>query len=71
MARIKIKDLPKDMKISKEEMKVIRGGFNPQPEPPAYKVYGGLDQRYIKAIDPPDDVFPKGWDPGDLGPAKI
>ncbi|MBN1848977.1 MAG: hypothetical protein JW932_10365 [Deltaproteobacteria bacterium] len=26
MARIKIKDLPKDMKISKEELKVIYGG---------------------------------------------
>ena len=26
MARIRIKDLPKDMKISKEELKRIRGG---------------------------------------------
>ena len=26
MARIKIKDLPKDMKISKEEMKKVVGG---------------------------------------------
>lgn len=26
MARIKIKDLPRDKKISKEEMKKIRGG---------------------------------------------
>jgi type VI protein secretion system component Hcp len=26
MARIKIKDLPKDMKVSKEEMKSIKGG---------------------------------------------
>jgi hypothetical protein len=26
MARIKIKDLPKDMEISKEELKAIRGG---------------------------------------------
>jgi type VI protein secretion system component Hcp len=26
MARIKIKDLPKDMKISKEELKRIKGG---------------------------------------------
>ena len=35
MARIKIKDLPKNKKISKEEMKKVFGGFNPQPEPPA------------------------------------
>ena len=27
MARIKIKDLPKDMKVSREEMKKIRGGY--------------------------------------------
>jgi len=26
MARIKIKDLPKDMKITKEELKRVRGG---------------------------------------------
>lgn len=35
MAKIKIKDLPKDQKISKEEMRKVLGGFNPQPEPPA------------------------------------
>jgi hypothetical protein len=40
MARIKIKDLPKEKKITKEEMKKIMGGFNPQPEPPA-RFYGG------------------------------
>ncbi len=34
MARIKIKDLPKDKKISREEMKKVLGGFNPQPDPP-------------------------------------
>ncbi len=34
MARIKIKDLPKDAKIEKEEMRRIMGGFDPQPEPP-------------------------------------
>lgn len=33
MARIKINDLPKDQKISKEEMKFIMGGINPQPSP--------------------------------------
>jgi hypothetical protein len=26
MARIKINDLPKDMKVSKEELRMIRGG---------------------------------------------
>jgi hypothetical protein len=35
MARIKIKDLPKDMKVSKEELRMIRGGgttiFKQQP----------------------------------------
>ncbi|MBW2063272.1 MAG: hypothetical protein JRI95_17145 [Deltaproteobacteria bacterium] len=30
MARIKIKDLPKDMKISKDEMKKIMGGIAPR-----------------------------------------
>ena len=39
MARIKIKDLPRDKKISKEEMKKVMGGFNPQPEPPG-RFYG-------------------------------
>jgi hypothetical protein len=42
MARIKIKDLPKDKKISKAEMKKVMGGFNMQPEPPGrFLVYGG------------------------------
>ena len=31
MARIKIKDLPKDPKISREEMKRISGGILPPP----------------------------------------
>lgn len=34
MATVKIKDLPKDIKISREEMDAIRGGLGPQPEPP-------------------------------------
>ena len=42
MAKIKIKDLPKDMKITREEMEALRGGFQPQPEPP------GLD-RYVNS----------------------
>ena len=36
MARIKIKDLPKDRKITKEEMKRIQGGISSEP------VYGKL-----------------------------
>ena len=35
MARIKIKDLPKDRKISKVELRKVMGGLNPQPEPPS------------------------------------
>ena len=34
MEKIRIKDLPKDMAISKEELLTIRGGLSPQPEPP-------------------------------------
>ncbi|MBW2092594.1 MAG: type VI secretion system tube protein Hcp [Deltaproteobacteria bacterium] len=36
MARLKIKDLPKDQKISKEELKRIRGGA-------AYIKFDGVD----------------------------
>jgi len=35
MAKIKIRDLSKNRKIGKKEMKQLLGGFNPQPEPPA------------------------------------
>ena len=31
MARIKIKDLPRDKKITKEEMKRILGGISSEP----------------------------------------
>ena len=34
MARIKIKDLPNDQKISKEEMKKILGGATNRPKEP-------------------------------------
>ena len=33
MARIKIEDLPEDMKISKEEMKKVMGGVEPTTFP--------------------------------------
>ena len=39
MARIKIKDLPKDMKISAEEMRSIHAGASYAPGPPAGKSY--------------------------------
>ena len=29
MAKIKIEDLPKDLKISKEEMRTVHGGWTP------------------------------------------
>ena len=34
MSKIHIKDLPDDKHISLKEMKMVLGGFNPQPEPP-------------------------------------
>ena len=34
MKRIMIKDLAKEVAISIEELRVIRGGISPQPEPP-------------------------------------
>jgi len=33
MARFKINDLPKDLKISKDEMKRVRGGVGTWPTP--------------------------------------
>ena len=45
MAKIKIRDLPKNMKISREEMRVVTGGvMNPYPPSKLPKVqnpYGG------------------------------
>jgi hypothetical protein len=50
MARIKIKDLPKDQKISKEEMKKVHGGgwiswlWTDNPDAPSVKCpAGGAD----------------------------
>ena len=34
METVRIKDLAEEMEISTEELKMIRGGINPQPEPP-------------------------------------
>jgi hypothetical protein len=48
MARIKIEDLPKDMRISKDEIKKVRGGggvrkgsFNPLGRSASFD-YGGI-----------------------------
>ena len=37
MAKIIIKDLTENKELDKHAMTSISGGFNPQPEPPAYK----------------------------------
>jgi len=75
MARIRIKDLPKGMKISTEELKRIRGGSG-------YIKLGGLEGESLLGtysgdplltqhkISSGTQVFPKvetsvGWDPGD------
>ena len=42
MVRIKITDLPRDKKITKQEMKKVMGGFNPQPEPPGRLSRGSI-----------------------------
>ena len=42
MVRIKITDLLRDKKITKEEIKKVMGGFNPQPEPPGRLYRGGI-----------------------------
>jgi hypothetical protein len=33
----KTKKLIKDLKVSEEKIKKVKGGFNPQPEPPGRK----------------------------------
>ena len=53
MARIKIKDLPRDRKIGKEELEKIMGGggINPQPEPPAIYATYSPKTRIIPNLD--------------------
>ena len=50
MARIKIKDLPKDMKITKEEMKRIQGGISSEPVyfQPYLKISGEPVYSFLK-----------------------
>lgn len=61
MAKIKITDLPADKKISTEEMRKVMGGFNPQPEPPAYRSFNDRTSIWKpilfnpKLMEPPDD----------------
>ena len=33
----KTKKLTKDLKVSEEKMKKVKGGLNPQPDPPAFR----------------------------------
>ncbi len=56
MARIKIKDLPKDMQISQQEMRSVLGGeANPQPSPrPIRPVYAPMlfSTKFLIGMDP-------------------
>jgi len=55
MARIKIKDLPKDIQISQQEMKNVLGGVNPIPSPrPIRPVYAPmlLSTKFLIGMDP-------------------
>ena len=49
MARIKITDLPKDMKITKAEMRRVRGGFNVFKPVPAR--YGGDKWSFMPFVE--------------------
>jgi hypothetical protein len=52
MARIKIKDLPKDRKISKEEMKKIKGGVIVNPTLKFKSVFTEpFDGKLIEPVD--------------------
>ena len=56
MERVKIKDLTKEMEVSTEELKMIRGGINPQPEPPG-SWYLRID-RWRTFLKPPIETIP-------------
>jgi hypothetical protein len=74
MARIKIKDLPKDQKISMEEMKRVLGGSDPYgppryPRPPytpvrpgSISVGGGFGSPWVRVRRPlyefPEESIP-------------
>jgi len=66
MARIKIKDLAKDMKISSEEMKRVKGGIDLRinPDPSSSMDYGRLPTTTNPiAPDSKEDKYniPRSW----------
>jgi len=60
MARIKIKDLPKDKKISKEEMRKVTGGTLPIPLPSIFNT------TYLESAFPTTSFFLGANLPGPL-----
>ena len=51
MARIKINDLPKDLKITKAEMRRVRGGFFvAKPVPAKYGGYKWLLMPFVERM---------------------
>jgi hypothetical protein len=52
MARIKIKDLPRDRKISKEEMKKILGGISSEPVYLRPNIRGGIYNLFLSPLPP-------------------
>ncbi len=55
--RIRINNLPNEVKVTKEEMKKVLGALNPQPEPPGRLLlrttnfYGGPDTISVTDVD--------------------
>jgi hypothetical protein len=58
MARIKIKDLPKDRKITKEEMKRIHGGISSEP---VYFQPGIISAIYFQQKISSEPLYMKIW----------
>lgn len=54
--RIKIKDLPRDVKVSREEMKKVLGGIGtwPTPEIPRYQMSKLRNVVYIDTVPLPE-----------------
>ena len=52
MARIKIKDLPRDKKITKEEMKRILGGISSEPVYLRPNIGGGIYNLFLSPLPP-------------------
>lgn len=66
MARIKIKDLPKDQKISREELKKVIGGLLPISS----KFPGGPLQLASMASSPPGGIYNPSFSPLAPGTTK-